>query len=157
AARDSFATCYRVNHAGSIKPPGSLTDPEMGLTLAVHMAALVAVDAYVSKRRPPTDMAGLTGYLLDREHLHWTNLFGDGTHDLDASGNSFRTPPEVMHQMVFTAALTGPVDHATAKAILDRLGLPVDPAQVLIDHAVCYPPADRTRGTVLEPLYPDRL
>jgi hypothetical protein len=35
-----------------------LDDSEFGLTLAVHMAALVAVDARMRGDRPPADMAG---------------------------------------------------------------------------------------------------
>ena len=44
-ARDSFAAVYQLPGTAGIKRPGQLDDPEFGLTLAVHMAALVAVDA----------------------------------------------------------------------------------------------------------------
>lgn len=109
AARDRFAVLYQSPSAAVITAPGTLDDPEYGLTLAVHMAALVAVDAHVTGERLPQDMAGLTMYLLDREQLHWTRLYGDGTAAPEAAERPYRTPPEVMNQAVFTAALTGSV------------------------------------------------
>ncbi|WP_442809645.1 lipid II flippase MurJ, partial [Streptomyces sp. SR27] len=91
AARDAFAVRYGVPAAPGPPPP-------YGLTLALHMAALVSVDAQAHGRRPPADLAGLTVYLLDREHLHWGTLFarGDGR---------YATPPQAMNRAVFAAAL----------------------------------------------------
>ncbi|MGK4585926.1 tetratricopeptide repeat protein [Kitasatospora sp. HPMI-4] len=155
AARDSFAAHYGTS-AAAVSPPGPLDAPEFGLTLAVHTAALVAVDAYVTGRRPPGDMANLTIYLLDREHLHWQNLYGDPAHELDPAGRTFTTPPETMNRTVFTAALTGTLTRPDGTAVLGTLRL--DPAaQILTDHAACYPPAGSAPDTVLAPLYPDRL
>lgn len=155
-ARDSFATRYGISalSAADISPPGPLDDQEFGLILAVHIAALVAVDAHVAGRRPPRDMAGLTMYLLDREHLHWRRLFGDGDHKRDFGGQPYATPPETMNQAVFTAALTGSLARPAGTAALDTLELGTPAERVLDDHAVCYPP---TGDTVLEPLTPDRL
>jgi hypothetical protein len=143
AARDGFADVYRTPDTLGILPPESLEDEEFGLVLAVHMAALVAVDAHVAGERPPRDMAGLTLYLLNREQLHWSRLYQD------ASRTSYLTHPEVMNQAVFTAALTGTMPRATGTEVLEGLRLP-DAGQVLADHAFCYPPPDG--GTVLEPL-----
>ena len=56
-----------------------MNDPEFGLTLAVHMAALAMVDALATGQRPPRNMADLTMYLLNREQLRWARLYGDGT------------------------------------------------------------------------------
>jgi tetratricopeptide (TPR) repeat protein len=108
AARDAFAVRYGVTPAPEPAPP-------FGLTLALHMAALVSVDARAHGRRPPTGLAGLTVYLLDREHLHWGTLFarGDGP---------YGTPPEAMNRTVFAAALTGPVDRPTGTAVVAELG-----------------------------------
>ncbi|MER6096795.1 tetratricopeptide repeat protein [Streptomyces sp. NPDC001728] len=159
AARDAFAVRYGVPAAPGPPPP-------YGLTLALHMAALVSVDARAHGRRPPADLAGLTVYLLDREHLHWGTLFarGDGR---------YATPPQAMNRAVFAASLTGAVDRSTGSAVVAGLGPgrspgPVpgqgpgpapapSPGRVLDDHAFCYPAAEPQRGTVLEPLYPDRL
>ncbi|MFI1659346.1 hypothetical protein ACH4ZU_31215 [Streptomyces sp. NPDC020472] len=155
AARDAFAVRYGVPAAPGPPPP-------YGLTLALHMAALVSVDAQAHGRRPPADLAGLTVYLLDREHLHWGTLFarGDGP---------YATPPGAMNRAVFAAALTGAVDRSRGSAVVaglggDRdggpspgLGTVPSPGRVLDDHAFCYPAAEPQRGTVLEPLYPDRL
>ncbi|MDI2027137.1 tetratricopeptide repeat protein [Saccharopolyspora sp. TS4A08] len=147
AARESFARRYGIEDSGAIEPPGPLGAPDFGLTLAVHVAALVAVDARHTGRRPPADMAGLTIYLLDREHLHWTNLFEE---------RGLRIPPAVMNRTVFTAALTGPGPRAPATAVLESLDLAQPAEQVLDDHALCYPPAGPA-NSALEPLYPDRL
>lgn len=147
AARDGFARRYGLEDAAGIEPPAPLSDSDFGLTLAVHVAALVAVDAHVAGRRPPADMANLTIYLLDRENLHWANLF---------EGRGSRTPPAVMNRTVFTAALTGPGPRAPATSVLESLDLDLPAEQVLDDHSQCYPPAGPT-SSVLEPLYPDRL
>ena len=127
----------------------------MGLTLAVHMAALVAVDAHAYGQRPPQGMAGLTIYLLDREQLHWANLYGDVTHELDPAARSYRTSPAVMNQVVFTAVFTGSLARPAGTAVLAELQMEPGPDQVLTDHATCYPAT--APATVLEPLYPDRL
>ncbi|MEO6086155.1 MAG: tetratricopeptide repeat protein, partial [Umezawaea sp.] len=144
AARDDFAARYAVADPAAIEPPGSLDDPSFGLTLAVHTAALAAVDAHQRGVRPPIDPIALTGYLLDREQAHWTRLHGDRKRDL-------------LNRSVFTAAITGPVSRAEGTAAIDTLRLTTASGEVLTDHAACYPPTDPTRDTVLEPLYPDRL
>ncbi|MFC8447884.1 hypothetical protein [Kitasatospora sp. NPDC057223] len=166
AALDGFAARYEARAPGPAAPPPWLDGPEFGLTLAVHMAALVTVDARSTGRRTPTDMAGLTLYLLDREHLHWARRHGDGTHRLGegthrpgsrAAPEPWATPPEVMNRVVFTAALTGPLARPAGTHAIGRLDLALPADAVLADHASCYPPADPARATVLEPLYPDRL
>ncbi|MFD7934591.1 tetratricopeptide repeat protein [Streptomyces sp. NPDC059755] len=144
AARDAFAVRYGFP-VGSV--PGSA--PPYELTLALHMAALVVVDAQVHGRRAPTDLAGLTVYLLDREHLHWATLH--------ARCDAGATPPAAMNKVVFAAALAGAADRTHGVEVVRalRLGTPVD--RVLDDHAHCYPPEPDSGDTVLEPLYPDRL
>ncbi|MFF9848508.1 tetratricopeptide repeat protein [Streptomyces litmocidini] len=159
AARDAFAVRYGLPAVPEPPPP-------YRLTLALHMAALVSVDAQAHGRRPPADLAGLTVYLLDREHLHWGTLFarGDGR---------YATPPGAMNRAVFAAALTGAVDRSTGSAVVAGLGTGrspgsspglgtirspgPSPGRVLDDHAFCYPAAEPQCGTVLEPLHPDRL
>ncbi|GAA2815194.1 hypothetical protein [Nonomuraea dietziae] len=134
-ARDSFAARYGLAGAAAVVPPGPLDDPAFGLTLAVHMAALVAVDAYLSGGEPPSDMAGLTIYLLDREHLHWTRLHGDATHELNPADRTYQTPPAVMNQTVFAAALTGTLPKAAGAALVRELRLPLPAEQVIADHS----------------------
>ncbi|MFC9294110.1 tetratricopeptide repeat protein [Streptomyces sp. NPDC057011] len=163
AARAGFAARYDLPATATVVPPGPLDHPDFGLVLAVHIAALVAVDAHAAGRRPPPDMAGLTTYLLDREHLHWARLYGDSTHDLDPAGRTYRTPPHVMNRTVFSAVLTGALEPARGTAVIGSLDphprhhRHPPPERVLADHGLCYPPADPGRPTVLEPLYPDRL
>ena len=158
AARDSFAAHYGVPDPDVIAPPAGLDRPEWGLILALHMAALAAVDAYLHGREMPQDPIGLTAYLLDRERAQWTHLYENRAHaDKREPGLEFQTPPSVMSRAVFTAALTGPVNHRIGKTILDGLNLELSSDRVLTDHAACYPPDDPRLATVLEPLYPDRL
>lgn len=150
-ARDAFATLYGIDPAG-IPQPGQLDDHDFGLTLAVHMAALVAVDAAARGVLPPRDMAGLTTYLLDRERRHWTMLFENRNEGLE-----FNTPPTVMARTVFTAALTGALPYQDGLEILGKLDPGADAERLLADHGLCYPPSPPAGRTVLEPLYPDRL
>ncbi|MFF1271371.1 hypothetical protein ACFVZE_36715 [Streptomyces anulatus] len=155
-AHDSFAARYGVPSL-RVETPAALAGDDFGLTLSVHLAALVAVDAHVAGRRPPPDLAGLTCYLLDREHLHWARLHGEGGHEIDPAARTFTTPPDAMNRTVFTAALTGPMAPAQGLDVVAGLDLKLPAHRVLADHAVCYPPADPAQETVLEPLYPDRL
>lgn len=149
----SFARHFpSVNDPLEISPPHSLTLPDFGLTLVVQMAALVAVDAMVHGRDQPSDVVGMTTYLLDRERENWHQLYENSERGLD-----FRTSEEMLARAVFTAILAGPVDRHVGTAVLDRI-MPGGPsAKVLVDHAVCYPPTDPARSNTLEPLLPDRL
>lgn len=161
AARDSFARQYGVADATAMPYPDTLDDDLSGLTLALHMAALAAVDARIRGRNAPGDMAGLTLYLLDREHLHWVNLADGGAEDRpDFAGLGpsprYSTDPADMNRMVFVATLTGALSRNAATDLAGRLLPDLDePAARLTDHAVCYPPA--MPGGYFEPLYPDRL
>ncbi|GGM46718.1 tetratricopeptide repeat protein [Dactylosporangium sucinum] len=154
AARDSFGARYGIPHPSEVERPALLDQPGLGLTLALHMAALVAVDAHVSGRRVPADPAGLSVYLLDREHRHWADRYGDPSHNLEP-GPVPHSPPDVMSRTVFVAALSGPVPEPAGLALMRHAHAGPAPAQVLADHALCYPPAGP--GLVLSPLYPDRL
>ncbi|MEV7174687.1 tetratricopeptide repeat protein [Streptomyces sp. NPDC093224] len=177
AARDAFADIYQFSDAAVIQPPPTLQGAEFGLTLAVHMAALVAVDIHAPdtdsspvpdasseteataestpRAEVPTDRPGLTMYLLDRERLHWARLYADGA-NAGQDGNGFGTPPEIMNRTVYAAVLTGTLSRTAGTTVLGRLRVP-DAAEVLDDHTSCYPPAEPGADQVLEPLYPDRL
>ncbi|WP_405801063.1 hypothetical protein [Streptomyces sp. NBC_01506] len=147
AARDAFADLYGMP-AYDIRPPGELSGPDFGLTLAVHLAALAAVDrhAHSAPATVAPDMTGLTAYLLDRERRHWRTL-----HD---AGSLSSTTTEIS-RAAFVAALTGSLPYREAKGALEKAGLGADADRLLTDHAYCYPPG--ASDTVLEPLYPDRL
>ncbi len=154
AARHRFADLYGLADPSKVTSPVALDEPELGLTLTLHVAALVAVDAAATGARPPADAAALTAYLLHREHLHWERLRGDHDHELEPAQRSYLTAPQQMRRAVFVAALTGPLPAGTATALLQRLELP-DVGGLVADHAVCYPPSEAQRA--LEPVYPDRL
>ncbi|MFI6266664.1 tetratricopeptide repeat protein [Micromonospora sp. NPDC051006] len=143
-ARRCFAEVYGVEDADIALPRLDGDAAELALTLTLHMAALVAVDAHVTGKRPPADLAGLSVYLLDREHRHWALL-----HEQAA----VMTPAAVMNRVVFTASMTGAMPRSTASGLLGRLDV-ADPA--LDDHGRCYPATTITLDA-LEPLYPDRL
>lgn len=151
AARDAFAERYGVD-PGRVPHPDGLDGSDFGLTLALHMAALVAVDAVATDARPPEDLAGLSAYLLDRERGHWHAMHENGVEGLD-----FATPPVELARTVFTAALTGPVSHSDGVTAVRTLAASEHPQRALADHATCYPAADPDRGEVLEPLFPDRI
>ncbi|GAA2495544.1 hypothetical protein GCM10010406_34720 [Streptomyces thermolineatus] len=159
AARDSFAARHGLPTAAGIASPVPLHGPDFGLTLTVHMAALVAVDAHRAGRRPPRDAAGLTTYLLDREQRQWARRWSRHAAESAPDTESGATPPDAMNRIVFTAALTGPVAPGAGAAALTSSGPggPRHPERALADHAAHYPPADPARPTELEPLTPDRL
>jgi tetratricopeptide (TPR) repeat protein len=149
AARNRFAQVLGVQDLEVLSPPGSLTDEVFGLVLALHMAALVAVDAHASGRVAPVAPAGLSRYLLDREAAHWARLHAN---------QQLHTPPSVLARVVLIATLAGSLSHRDAVALLERVGLAdgMAAAQTLLDdHRVCYPPVQP--GGQLQPLYPDRL
>ncbi|MGV9565779.1 tetratricopeptide repeat protein [Streptomyces sp. NPDC003480] len=153
-ARDCFVERYAAKHTildpSAIPPPSVLREPEFGLTLAIHMAALVEVDARACRKSPPSvqNMAGLSAYLLEREERHWAHLF-------ENEGLDFTTAPGDMAQTVLTAILTGTVPYTDGRKLLSRLFSTRDPDRTLQDHLRCYPSG--SPSAVLEPLYPDRL
>ncbi len=169
-ARDCFARHYRLEASGAITVPSWLEQPEFGLTLAVHMAALVAVDRRARNASAPhspadstglmgpADLTGLTGYLLSRERHHWQALYDGGTvrngHDPSGGRAGIDSTPLELSRAVFVAALTGALPYRDARTALARVGL-ADADRVLGDHSYCYPPG--APDSVLEPLYPDRL
>ncbi|WP_097973418.1 tetratricopeptide repeat protein [Streptomyces sp. gb14] len=167
SARDAFAAVHETEFgpafAARLLPPMPLENDDFGLTLSVHMAALVAVDALVRGEVPPTEAAFLVTYLLNRERSHWARLHTqDAGRRAAATGRIWSTAPEVMNRTVFAATLTGPLPRQTALDIVGHATAnpPADahPAeQTVADHTTCYPPADPHRGTVFEPLLPDRL
>lgn len=148
-ARDRFAAVLGVSGAHRIRRAANLGEDAFGLVLAVHMAALAAVDAHARGQQAPDDPVAVSAYLLDREFAYWQRL---------RSAGRVRTQPGTMARTVFTATLTRPLPYRRAVDVLELVGIPsvgesVD--TVLADHGYCYPSAEP--DTVLEPLYPDRL
>ncbi|MFJ3037175.1 tetratricopeptide repeat protein [Streptomyces tendae] len=152
AARDSFAGIFGITDSESVALPGDLDGPAFGLTLTVHMRALVDVDAAARGWTSPagSDQAALSSYLLDREHDHWRSSHDQGR-------GPVRVTEQTMRRTVYVATLTRSLDAAAAAAALVRTGVtdPKAAGRVLNDHAYCYPPENPARA--LEPLTPDRL
>ncbi|MGB2568685.1 tetratricopeptide repeat protein [Micromonospora citrea] len=152
-ARDAFAAVHGVDDPSVIAAPTDLRHEDFGLTLALHVAALVAVDAHVTGARPPDEPGQLTRYLLDREEAHWSRLYEERTRGLE-----HHTPASVMARTTFTAVLAGPLAYPDAVALLDRVERELPADRIITDHDRCYPAPDEGRQpVVLQPLYPDRL
>lgn len=144
-----FAAVFDLQDTDGLAVAGSLADKDYRLALAVHMAALVAVDARVADREPPRDPRALSAYLLMREEAHWELMRRAGRVEIVA---------KEMGRVVTVATLTRPQPWETAEDLLVRACLDGEPAQrrrMLDDHAFCYPPAASEHA--LEPLLPDRL
>ncbi|MEV0163398.1 hypothetical protein AB0H96_25070, partial [Nonomuraea fuscirosea] len=153
-ARDQFAAHLGLppEQAATIAPPADLADDdEYAQVLTVHIAALAAVDAHRHGQQEPADPASATAYLLRREREHWAELHRRHPEPLASD-------PTAMGRAVFTATFTRPLARPDARQALRHVDLTetVEQANTLLDdHAYCYPSAQA--GTVLEPLYPDRL
>ncbi|MBW6433744.1 tetratricopeptide repeat protein [Actinoplanes hulinensis] len=132
-------------------PAPDLSGPGFAQVLAVHMAALAAVDAHRHGSEPPAHPHAISAYLLGREQAHWQELHARRESPLT-------TAPTVMQRATYVAVLTGSLPRPEARQALIQVALAGDPPtadQLIDDHKVCYPAADRR--TVLEPLLPDRL
>ncbi|GLX48966.1 hypothetical protein Shyhy01_19160 [Streptomyces hygroscopicus subsp. hygroscopicus] len=152
SARDAFAAALGLADTASVRVPAELGDPPFDLMLAVHMKALVDVDAAVRGVTPPSgrDLAALSTYLLDREHDHWRSSH-------DGGRGPVRTGPREMRRAVYVATLTPPLTADAATEALTRTAAAeaATAGQVLRDHARCYPP--QAEQLLFESLSPDRL
>ena len=143
----------------SLPPRPDLRRIGFELTLAVHMAALVAVlTARDDPTSPPAgtarltallaDPAALSRELLNREVRHWEHLARRDPKTVSPS-------PQEMARAVLVATLTRGLAVDTALELLADLPIGSTPVSVIDGHKLCYPPRDPS--VVLEPLYPDRL
>jgi len=149
AARHHYLAAMGLAATEDIPPPAKFaSDADFDLVLAVHMAALTAVDAYHRGDQAPEGLPRISAYLLARERDHWQFL-----HDQER----IKISPDAMSHTVFTATLAGPLSYTDGVSALEYAagGPGGDPAQAVADHAIAYPVADS--GTVLPPLHPDRL
>ncbi|MER7767013.1 tetratricopeptide repeat protein [Kitasatospora sp. NPDC096140] len=184
-ARDCFARHYGLDAPEAIAVPTWLEQPEFGLTLAVHMAALVAVDRQArnasappppnapaplarnasaplppnaSAPPPPADLIGLTSYLLARERHHWQALYDGGTVPVGHDPAGGRTGLDSTPLELSRAVFVAALTGALPyRDARHALARAglADADRVLDDHGYCYPPT--APDSALEPLYPDRL
>jgi len=151
AARQRFADRLDVAGTDELTPPAGLDRPGYTQVLAVHMAALAAVDAHRHHTTAPTNPHAVSAYLLRREYAYWQALH-------TRAEDRVVTAPAVMRRAVYVATLAGalPRHHGQAALALTRLASTPEAADQIIDnHRACYPPENPT--TVLEPLHPNRL
>jgi tetratricopeptide (TPR) repeat protein len=149
SARDCFAERLGLSGAESVAMPPLLHLERH--TLAVHMAALTAVDAHYRQVLAPSDPWAVSAYLLRREHAYWKALH-------ERAEDGFDTDPTVMGRATYVATLVGALHRPDAHVALRDAGLAsslTTADRIIDDHAVCYPPGAATM--VLEPLHPDRL
>ncbi|MFC8451613.1 tetratricopeptide repeat protein [Kitasatospora sp. NPDC057223] len=187
AARDAFARIYRVDDATMVHPPPALGDAEFGLTLAVHMAALVAVDvraATIAIGTEPETAIG-TGTGAGTEHAAGAATESGPSIELptDQPGlTMYLLDRERLHwARQYSDGANAAQDgngFRTPPEVMNRTvyaavltgtlaraaGAAVldrlrvpDAPEVLDDHTSCYPPAEPAADQVMEPLYPDRL
>ncbi|MBO3737234.1 tetratricopeptide repeat protein [Actinoplanes sp. NEAU-H7] len=131
--------------------PSGLDRPAYTQVLAVHMAALVAVEARRRDSPVPATPHAVSAFLLRREYEHWQRMSGRAEDPLLSSARQ-------LHRTTCLATLAGPLPRPAAQEILTRSGLAgtvPDADQLIDDHRVCQPAADPV--TVLEALRPDRL
>ncbi|RZU11430.1 tetratricopeptide repeat protein [Kribbella rubisoli] len=149
-ARQHFAAKLQVTGTDNLPiPPGLQAELAFTQVLAVHMAALVAVDARRFGGQAPTEPHTIVAYLLKRERAYWHALH-------NRAEAPAATTPEVMGRAVYVATLAGPLLPWDAHAALTRAKVTEPGVTTIIDdHRLCYPPQDL--DTVLEGLLPDRL
>ncbi|MET8042221.1 tetratricopeptide repeat protein [Micromonospora sp. NPDC005215] len=146
-----FAAALGVRDASTWPPPPGLADPDFAQVLAVHMAALAAVDAHRHSTTAPTAPHAISAYLLRREYANWHQLH-------TRTEDPLPTPPQVLRRATYVATLTGALPRPAARTALTGVDLAASiqaADQIIDDHRTCTPPTDP--GTVLEALHPDRL
>lgn len=149
AARNRFAEALGVAGVAGLQPAGSLADSAYDLALTLHMAALVAVDAWRRDASTPDDPRGLSAYLVRREYDHWQTLADNGRISITT---------RTMARLVALATLTQSLPLPEAVELLLLVGLAgnrTEAQSLLDDHLSCYPSEDDQR--LLRPLLPDRL
>ncbi|MFM9492114.1 tetratricopeptide repeat protein [Streptomyces galilaeus] len=158
-AVDRFAQALDVPGVSNLEiQPAVLTDSAFRQALTVHMAALVAVDAFRRGQHgdhdgseAPRNPAEISAYLLARERAYWEKLHAH---------QRIRITADALGQTAYTAALTGPLSYADGLEALARVRVATNEPgdRSLKDHAIAYPPPIDTGGvTYLDPLYPDQL
>ena len=155
AAVGRFSEVLGVSGAELLEAPADLDKEGFDQVLAVHMAALAAVDAHGRGVPLPGDFSRISAYLLQREYAYWERLHA-------SSGGPDSTSPTVMGRAVFTATLAGPLSGDRrwddGVKILQGVGVAEsrDAADAILNiHGLCYPCP--VGDMLLQPLYPDQL
>ncbi|WP_433724812.1 tetratricopeptide repeat protein [Actinoplanes sp. CA-051413] len=148
-ALERFSEVLEVPNIGALPGYSEFEHVRHESILSIHMTALATALAAMDQESAPTQSAGISTFLFDREQAYWERL-------KSASRISIRF--STMSRAVFGAILVGPTPHGEGATMMDRAGIssPTEPADLILeDHRSCYPPFDST--LVLQPLYPDRI
>ncbi len=151
AAANHFAAAMNIEPTDWVMP--DLDRAEFTQVLAVHMAALAAVDAHRHGEAPPVRADLISAYLLRREQAYWYDRHTGPEATAQSPLNAMQ-----MARVVYAATLLGPLTYDAALRVINDSGLG-SPARSAVDvldaHAALYPSSDVRE--VLQPLYPDRL
>ncbi|MFB8002039.1 tetratricopeptide repeat protein [Nocardia sp. NPDC056000] len=150
-AAASFADALALEFDSKVELHGSplLFDGELETALSMHMAALVAVDAYHRGEEMPANQIALSAYLLRREFAYWGIMHEQ---------RLISTNPDIMQRSAITATLTGQLGTKAASMVLDEIGLASSKSQAMMiidDYQRCYP--SDSEMVALDPMQPDRL
>lgn len=151
AACQNFADRLECEFDATQLPMADLSRDEFKRVLALHMLALVAVDAPRLGQEVPRGAASASEYLLRREYAYWQQLHS-------RPEGPIATPPSAMRRAVFLATISGARPRSEARRVLSLSRLTetaVDADRVIDDHRLVYPP--EVENIVLQPLQPDLL
>ena len=148
-ARAAYAALLDAGDPAQIEAPVDVDGEPFGTTLAIHLAAAVAVDASRRQDSTPEDLPGLLRYLFARERALWIQL---------ASRRLINQPSEQLARATLVAALAGPARPQLAILILQQTGLAKTPEQaqtLLADYDACV--GHGAAGETLKPISPRTL
>lgn len=154
-----LAEAARHSHASALEwpPPPPLPEEVMDWLmdsppLSVELMVLARVHSHHAGQPMPGDLRAAVEVVLEKEVRYWARMYS-----LERSGggedpNRIHVQPTFMARVVYVATLTGPrgLDEAPKVLRLADTGCDIDPQQVIVDHARCYPPEDDS--TCLAPL-----
>jgi hypothetical protein len=154
-----LAEAARHSHADALEWPVPPPLPEEVMDwltgsppLSVELMVLARAHAHHAGQPMPGDLRAAVEVVLEKEVQYWARMYS-----LERSGggedpNRIHVQPTFMARVVYVATLTGPRGLGEAPGVLRLadMGCDIDPQQVIVDHARCYPPEDDS--TCLAPL-----
>jgi hypothetical protein len=120
--------------------------------LSVELMVLARAHAHHAGQPMPGDLRAAVEMVLEKEVRYWARMYSLEQSDGGEDPNRIHVQPSFMVRVVYVATLTGPrgLHEALEVLRLADTGCDIDPQQVIVDHARCYPPEDDS--TCLAPL-----